>query len=383
MLRCRPPGSIGAVSPASAALLTRPATPEPDIAANPAWTTATDIVGVPFPLPHPYGVGTRSVPFVRRGRSARAEPMSARRKAFVALMWVAAAVAVWLLYGQVSQVDFRPVLASAQWGWVLVAVVSFAVALGGAALNLIACSPVRLRLGPTYAVQMACGFLKLISPSAVGGAALNARYVYKAGTSTPVAVASVGTAQITQVVTTLGLLAVLAPITGTSAVPPPVRGPLAWAVAGVVGAAALVLLVVPSLRRRLRRAVASIAAQAKLAGMTPGSALVRLGVAAVASVLLTVGLVLALTASVAAMGGTIAPVPIGVALLVGSAVGSAVPTPGGIGTVEAALVAALTASGQLVTVALPAVLIFRLVTVWLPVPVGWVVFQALLRRGHV
>lgn len=382
MPRCCPPGSIGVVSPASAALLTRPPTPGPDTVANPARTTATDTARVPFAFPRPYDVDTtRSAPVVRR--SARAEPMPARRATFVALMWVAAAVALWLLYGQVSQVDFRPVLASAQWGWVVAAAVSFAAALGGATLSLIACSPVRLRLRRTYAVQMASGFLKLISPGAVGGAALNARYVYRVGTSTPVAVASVGTAQITQVATTLGLLAVLAPITGTSAVPPAIRGSLAWAVAGVGGAAALVLLVVPSIQRRVRRAIASIGTQAKLVGMTPGSALRRLGVAAVASVLLTVGLVLALTASVAAMGGTIEPVPIGVAFLVGSAVGSVVPTPGGIGTVEAALVAELVASGQLVTVALPAVLIFRLVTVWLPVPVGWVAFQVLQRRGHV
>lgn len=382
MLRETPVRHIGAVSPASAALLTRPPTPETDTAANPARTAGPDVDGVPFALPHPYCVDTpRSGPLVRR--PARAEPMPPRRKAFVALMWAAAAVAVGLLYQQVSQVDFGPVLASAQWSWVLVAAVSFAVALGGAALNLMACSPVRLRLGPTYAVQMACGFLKLLSPTAVGGAALNARYVYQAGASTPVAVASVGTAQVTQVVTTLTLLAVLGPVTGTSAVPPAVRGPLAWTVVGAVAVAVLVLLAAPGLRARLRRAIASVVVQTKLTGMTPRAAARRLLLAGGASVLLTAGLVLALTASVAAMGGTISPVPIGIAFLVGSAVGSAVPTPGGIGTVEAALVAALTASGQLVTVALPAVLIFRLVTVWLPMPVGWVAFQVLQRRGHV
>lgn len=114
-----------------------------------------------------------------------------------------------------------------------------------------------------------------------------------------------------------------------------------------------------------------------------GSALRRLTTAAAGAVLLTVGLVLALTASVAAMGGVIAPVPIGMAFLVGSAVGSMVPTPGGIGTVEAALVAALVASGQLVAVALPAVLVFRLVTVWLQVPLGWAALQVLHRMGHV
>jgi len=303
-------------------------------------------------------------------------------------MWAAALAAGWLLYRQVSQVDLGPALASARWGWVVVAVGFFGVSLAGAALNVIGTSPVRLGFLRTYVVQAACGFVKLISPSAVGGAALNARYLHQAGVSTPVAVASVGTAQVIQVGATLALLAVLGPLTGTAVVPDGLSGSLGlFALAGtaavVVAVAITAIASLPKLRRRLAEVLGSIVVQARVTDLTAKSAAHRLLLAVGGSLLLTAGLVLSLTASVAAMGGTVAPVSIGVAFLLGSAVGSLVPTPGGIGTVEAALVTALVASGQSIAVALPAVLIFRAVTVWLPVPVGWVAFDLLRRRGHV
>ena len=77
--------------------------------------------------------------------------------------------------------------------------------------------------------------------------------------------------------------------------------------------------------------------------------------------------------------GTIA----GIALvyLAGSVVGQAAPTPGGLGAVEAAIAAGLTATGIDGDVAVSATLVFRLVTFWLPVLPGWVAFQRLQKSG--
>ena len=60
---------------------------------------------------------------------------------------------------------------------------------------------------------------------------------------------------------------------------------------------------------------------------------------------------------------------IGLVYLTGSAIGSIIPTPGGIGAVEAGLTAGRTAAG--VPVAVSAVLLFRLLTFWLTIPFGW------------
>lgn len=56
-----------------------------------------------------------------------------------------------------------------------------------------------------------------------------------------------------------------------------------------------------------------------------------------------------------------------------------VPTPGGIGSVEAALVVALVAAGGPVAVATAVVLGYRIITVWLPLVPGALTLAALVR----
>jgi uncharacterized membrane protein YbhN (UPF0104 family) len=45
------------------------------------------------------------------------------------------------------------------------------------------------------------------------------------------------------------------------------------------------------------------------------------------------------------------------------------------------MAAGLTAIGIPAHQAIPAVLLFRMATFWLPIPVGWVSFEVLQRRG--
>jgi len=95
---------------------------------------------------------------------------------------------------------------------------------------------------------------------------------------------------------------------------------------------------------------------------------------------ITSGYILSLTAAVAAFGGGISFPEIGAAYLVAAALGSAAPTPGGLGAIEGALVFALTGYGMPESSAVPAVLTFRLVTHWLPMLPGWFMFQLMQRR---
>jgi uncharacterized protein (TIRG00374 family) len=98
------------------------------------------------------------------------------------------------------------------------------------------------------------------------------------------------------------------------------------------------------------------------------------------TVLLSAGFVLCLWAAVHAFGGQLDIATVAVVFLAGSALGSAAPTPGGLGAVEAALATGLTAAGLPSETAVSAVLLFRLVTFWLPVLPGWLAFNALQRR---
>ena len=72
---------------------------------------------------------------------------------------------------------------------------------------------------------------------------------------------------------------------------------------------------------------------------------------------------------------------IAIVYLTGSVVGQAAPTPGGLGAVEAALAAGLTAAGLDGGLAVSAVLMFRLLTFWLPTLPGWVSHNVMQRRG--
>ncbi|MFC7563413.1 lysylphosphatidylglycerol synthase domain-containing protein [Actinomadura namibiensis] len=67
------------------------------------------------------------------------------------------------------------------------------------------------------------------------------------------------------------------------------------------------------------------------------------------------------------------------AYLVGAAAAAAVPSPGGVGSTEAALTGALIALGVTAAPALQTVLLFRAITFWAPVPIGLLTSRTLRR----
>ncbi|HPU38031.1 MAG TPA: lysylphosphatidylglycerol synthase transmembrane domain-containing protein [Microthrixaceae bacterium] len=98
------------------------------------------------------------------------------------------------------------------------------------------------------------------------------------------------------------------------------------------------------------------------------------------------GELVALFAAIAAVGGTLPHEPSGwgrlVAIYGAAQLAGAIPIiPGGAGQVEAALVVGLVATGTDESTAIAASVAFRLMSHWLVVPVGWVCFVALRRRG--
>jgi uncharacterized membrane protein YbhN (UPF0104 family) len=59
------------------------------------------------------------------------------------------------------------------------------------------------------------------------------------------------------------------------------------------------------------------------------------------------------------------------------------PVPGGLGVVEAGLVAGLTAAGVPADVPVPTALTHRLLTAWITPVFGWFAFRDLERRGEI
>jgi glycosyltransferase 2 family protein len=69
--------------------------------------------------------------------------------------------------------------------------------------------------------------------------------------------------------------------------------------------------------------------------------------------------------------------------LVAAAIATASRTPGGVGTFEATLGSLLTGIGIRASVAVPAVITYRLATYWLPVAPGWAALRLLQRRDPI
>jgi glycosyltransferase 2 family protein len=293
---------------------------------------------------------------------------------------VASVVAVYLLAGELERASLGSVLRSADWRWGIAGLALSATTYIGAALALSGFVAARLSFFRTLSVQVAGSFVTLVTPAAVGGAALNIRYLQRKKVPAPVAAASVGLAQVVAFVMHISLLVVFAAIAGTTAktsIQPPT-----WAyfvLAGLV-VVALVVFALPAGRRLLRARVTPTLGQVLPRLLEVAQQPRKLAEGLGGQLMLTASYILCLAACVAAFGRSVPIAGIAVVYLTGSAIGSVVPTPGGLGAVEAALTAGLTATGLPGAVAVSSVLLFRLLTFWFPVPVGWVALTYLERK---
>jgi len=98
------------------------------------------------------------------------------------------------------------------------------------------------------------------------------------------------------------------------------------------------------------------------------------------SALVTLAYIGGVVASVQAFRGHAGIAEIGAVYLAAAALAAASPTPGGVGAFEATLVAGLTGIGIAPAAAVPAVVVYRLATYWLPVAPGWAALRLLQRR---
>jgi uncharacterized protein (TIRG00374 family) len=74
---------------------------------------------------------------------------------------------------------------------------------------------------------------------------------------------------------------------------------------------------------------------------------------------------------------------VGAAFMAARLVSSAAPVPGGLGALEATLIAGLTALGAAAGPVTSAVLVYRLVSFWLNIPIGAVALRIAERRDYV
>ncbi|RBY77268.1 hypothetical protein DQ238_15355 [Geodermatophilus sp. TF02-6] len=299
---------------------------------------------------------------------------------------VALVVVTYLLAPQLGDVrGMAERVREADWAWAPLIVATSALTYVGAALSLAGAVPARLRPLPTLVAQLASSFASKLAPAGLGGVALNVRFLQKSGVDGAVAGSAVGLDYVAGGVVHVLLMLVFAVWAGRSvfgSLRLPHPEVLGWGALAVLALAAATLAV-PAVRRLVaarlvplvRRSVHGVAAVLR----TPGRLALLLG----GSALITVGYQLSLYLSTRAFGGGLDLATVGAVYLAGAAIAAVAPTPGGLGALEAALIAGLVAAGMDHTIAVPAVFLYRLTTFWLPILPGWAAFAWLQRSEFV
>ena len=280
-------------------------------------------------------------------------------------------VAAYVLLGQLTGADLGLVLRNADWRWAALLLAFVVLTFTGASLVLSGAVLAPLRFRRTYLAQLAVAFSGLVAPGLVGTVTVNTRYLHRAGVPPGVAAGSIGLGQLAQFssyVTLLVLSGVAAGIGPRASFTPP---PGAVVGVSVLVVAAVGVASLPQVRRLVSRRLLG-----RLDGVVPNLLGVLRRPAKVAellggALLLDMSYVAALFCATRAFGATTPLAAVAVTYFAGAIIGSAVPTPGGLGGVEAALSAGLVAVGTSSGVAVSAVLLYRLATYWAPIPVGW------------
>ncbi len=315
---------------------------------------------------------------------AAIEPVRLERiKPRTLFTFMAGTLAAYFLLTQLTNTPIGDIVSNANWAWVAVALFFSALTQVAAALSLLGFVPEKVSFRRTVVAQVASSFVKLVAPAAIGGVALNTRFLQRAGVRPGLAVASVGASQLFGMVCHILLLLSFGYVTGTERASS--LSPSRTVIGGLLTAAVLVLVVtaVPFLRKFVVTRVRSL-----FAGVIPRLLDVlqrpqKLATGIGGMLLLTAANVMCLDAATRAFGGDLSYATTAVVFLTANALGSAVPTPGGVGPVEVALTTALTLAGMPADAALSAVLVFRLMVFWLPVIPGWISFTYLTRKGAI
>jgi uncharacterized protein (TIRG00374 family) len=245
--------------------------------------------------------------------------------------------------------------------------------------------PGQLPFGPTYLVQLGGSFLNRVTPNNVGGMALNFRYLKQTGVDSGAATGSVGLQAIAGAVANLVLVAIFFSLTGRSTavhVSVHSRQRLLLLITLAMALGALVLLT-PWGRRLMHDKIWSFIRSAGTTTAEVAKSPQHVALVAVGAFGGPVVQILALAMCVHAVGGHLAFAQVGAVYLGGRLLASAAPVPGGLGALEAALIAGLSGLGVPAGAAASAVLIYRLLTFWLSIPVGWVALKIAERRGYV
>ncbi len=300
------------------------------------------------------------------------------RPSSVAIL-AAGGLAVYLLLPELSSVGaIRSVMKAADWRWLTASVVLGFLAILASSLTILGSAQVTLPAWRTIWVQLASAFTGRTTVAALGYYTTHLSFFRRLGMSRTDAVGALllnraATVAVTGIVTIIGFFVI-----GNAVPMGQVTVPW-WLWVALGGAALVVVAFLASPAGRSRVWLPARALTGRLIATTVPT--LSRPVRAVQLILGEVGFLAfsaaALATTLSAIGSHYALGPVIAVFVVASTLGQLVPTPGGLGAVEGALVAGLTAIGISPTDAVGATLATRVLTFWLPVLPGIVAFRLL------
>jgi undecaprenyl-diphosphatase len=254
------------------------------------------------------------------------------------------------------------------------------------AVSLLGAVTTHLALLRTTAVMVGQAFLNRFTPANAGGMAMRVRYLQLNGLETPTAVTAIGLTSAASGVAQVLFIVVFFIWGGTSDRFSDFTFPSVGTILVVVLVIGLVASVVlysswgrNSIRPWLHGVTLKVRDTVTELARDPGKMAMLLGGACLGKLCNVTCFWLSVLAFDVGMSFPKA----GALYMVASTVGSAVPTPGGVGGVEAALTAVLIGFGVDSATAAAIVLFFRTITYWLPTIPGYGFLQYTQRRGIV
>ena len=295
------------------------------------------------------------------------------------LMFVFGVTALVVLLGGLNFEAVSEALKDSNPWWILAAFVTGALAWVGAAIPLVAFSPVKIKMVWATVAQMAASVVALVAPAGIGPAALNWRFLSKQKVPTPAAVATVTLVQVSQFLTSVTLLIGVVVGTGATVDLQIPSTTIIWG-AAAVGIVVATVLSIPSIRRFAWKKIEPFWTQAYPQLLWVLGHPRELLVAFLGNLLQSLSYIVAFGFALAAFGQSLSVFTLALTYLLSSTLGSVIPTPGGIGPVEAALTGGLQVAGVPAAVALSTAVLFRLVTFYGRIPFGWLALKLMEKK---
>ncbi|OZG68326.1 lysylphosphatidylglycerol synthase transmembrane domain-containing protein [Bifidobacterium eulemuris] len=231
--------------------------------------------------------------------------------------------------------------------------------------------------------QVAAGFATVSMPAGVGPSFVNLQFLRRSGYRNTPATAIISAVLVVYYVVYVMMLVVIGLFTGRDMLSGMIPTNTLIIVLGVVVIVCSVAMMIPPVRRLIARRLVPIVKSYTSQLWDVLSQPRALACSAIGVLIQNVALGLAFWAALLAFGTTTNPIETMFVFMLANALGSAVPTPGGLGGVEAALTFAFVAVGVPQGVALSATLLYRVVFYWLRIPLGALAMRWLARRNLV